>query len=490
MKRGVIYLDGGSTNDPGIISLDEQERLCREACAEQGIEVMRVWRDDSHSPGPPSQSEMQKALAYCLSPWTKPRVNVVVVATSDPAGTHPECHQIIEEVLGPRETRILTVVLPTLGSNPSHVEPSAQGDPTSRSEQTTKGMRDQALLGRWVWRSPLGYQNATGSGQPSLIPDPSTAPLVALAFSQMATRKHTLDEALAEVTALGLRTRQGRTLTRTTFTSLLRNPLYAGRVVKPEWRVDVKGDFEPIVTPHEFEAVQAVLDGHEPPSTMSAFDTPDFPLDREVECGQCGTMLSGSWQGTSAGLRQPIYCCSMDGCQSTPIPQTVLHGAFADYMSSLRLRTEVEDMFVSVLQEMRSTQDAAATAEESRLITRLRALDQTRQSLIDKFIRGQGIDQQTFLEQSGLIEDDRLRTLSALDESRLSEVNVEDAVQFSRDLLGYLPSMWHRLGWRTKRRFIGVLYPEGLNYENEQFHTSGLGWALRRIEQEIHGSAR
>ncbi|MCP4445489.1 MAG: recombinase family protein [Myxococcales bacterium] len=109
----------------------------------------------------------------------------------------------------------------------------AQFDNDMRAERTRVGMRAAAQSGRWKHKPPLGYLNGPPGGSSSIL-DPDRAPLIRQAFELYSTRRYAKSEVLRQVTSLGLRTRQGRKVSSQPLNSLLKNPIYIGRIVKPK----------------------------------------------------------------------------------------------------------------------------------------------------------------------------------------------------------------------------------------------------------------
>ena len=57
------------------------------------------------------------------------------------------------------------------------------------------------------------------------------------------------------------RIRDGKFLRSQTFSKTLRKPVYAGRIVVPEWDIDISGKFQPLVIQAVFDKVQLILHG-------------------------------------------------------------------------------------------------------------------------------------------------------------------------------------------------------------------------------------
>jgi hypothetical protein len=185
-------------------------------------------------------------------------------------------------------------------------------DNAKRSDRTTAGMKARLERGGWPFPVPPGYRKVAHQG---VVQDPEQAPLVRTAFELYATGQFTKREVLDRVTAAGLRTPKGKVMASQTFDRLLANPIYAGSLVVAAWGVNVRGAFEPIVTPELFEIVQARLEGRRPTVTPHKRFHPDFPLRHFVRCGACDRPLTASWsRGRNA--KYPYYFCQAADCKA------------------------------------------------------------------------------------------------------------------------------------------------------------------------------
>jgi site-specific DNA recombinase len=148
---------------------------------------------------------------------------------------------------------------------------------TIRAERTVAGMRAAAEKGRWTFRAPIGYHMVSSAGHARMEPDPEKARLVRAAFELFATGRYEQEQVLRQVIAQG-RTRRGKKLTLQSFGSMLRKPIYAGRVSLPCWGIDRLGEFQPNVSEELFLCVQAVLNGRRTIAASYQKTTPRLPI--------------------------------------------------------------------------------------------------------------------------------------------------------------------------------------------------------------------
>ena len=108
-------------------------------------------------------------------------------------------------------------------------------------ELSRRGMERKAASGILPCCAPVGYRNV---GKKIVI-DPVLAPLVQEAFERAATSRLPLRSLLAELTAKGLVSRNGKPLKVSSFWYLLKNPFYTGMV---KWKGKlIQGSHEPLI---------------------------------------------------------------------------------------------------------------------------------------------------------------------------------------------------------------------------------------------------
>src|SRR5262249_28604760 len=145
--------------------------------------------------------------------------------------------------------------------------------------------------------------------QKQVIADVQSGGLVRKAFELVASgRFTTLDAVLRQVTALGLKTRKGRTLSKQSFGRMLKNPFYCGWIVSNGAKF--KGTHAPLISEELFQTVQARINGK---SASHKSVNEDFPLRGFIKCAGCGKPLTAGW-AKGRTEKYPRYWCWQKGC--------------------------------------------------------------------------------------------------------------------------------------------------------------------------------
>lgn len=312
--KAVIYVRVSTAEQVDNYSLQTQTKACKDYCHREGITVDRVFREEGESAKTTNRPQLQEMLDYCAR--NARSLDFVVVYRVDRLARQVHDHTLIRMTLSKlgisvravQETFDDTAAGRLIENLMASV---AQFDNDLHSARTLDGMREALSQGRWMWRPPVGYMRPSDRrSSPSLTPDEEMAQLVRAAFEMVATGMERR-EALSQVTQMGLRAKNGRPLSPQTFGSMLKNPLYSGRIISKKWSIDVEGDFFPLISPDLFRAVQSGTSGALSEGRLK--DHPDFPLRRIVRCGYCGTPLTASWS-RGRNKRYPYYHCRKSGC--------------------------------------------------------------------------------------------------------------------------------------------------------------------------------
>ena len=481
--KALIYVRVSTTEQVDNYSLETQERSCREYCGQHDLGVDWVFRDEGRSAKTTDRPQLQEMLKYCAAEGKRLGITAIVVYKLDRLARVLEHHTSIRAAFARLgvEVRSATEAFDDSpgGKFIENVMASvAQLDNDVRSARTTAGMQEGARHGRWMWRPPLGYQKGAPPPSASLVPDPEVAALLAQGFEAIASGRLSRPDALRELTAHGLRTRHGRAVSPQTFHATLRNPIYKGRIIKPEWNIDVTGDFEPLVTDAVFDTVQAVFDGKKPTRSHTR-DHPDFPLRRVVRCGRCTKPLTGSWS-KGRNKHYPYYRCPKGRC-GISIPKDKLKSLVLEQLADMTVSPEILLLLKAIVQDTWEKRTASTRAQQHKLEEDERKLQTRLDRLTDKYLDGQGIDQQTYEEQKQRINDELHGVRTALAKTTTPAGDITSTIDFAQKLLSDLPGCWNRLQPLERTQFLLTLLPAGFTYTNGTVGTTENPWWIKQI---------
>ena len=179
---------------------------------------------------------------------------------------------------------------------------------TESSDDTRQRVTDawvtQTKLGRRPVKRTLGYEPeiklVDGKAVITTKQDPERAPLIRLLFLYVLNTGERNRSALRrKAKELGLRARSGRVLLLQEVIDLLRHPYYCGRVPLKGEILCKKGEQKPIVTPEEFDTVQAILGGKRLITRLGQ----RYRYYGLLECDYCGMSVIRDLHGKHAYYR-------------------------------------------------------------------------------------------------------------------------------------------------------------------------------------------
>jgi site-specific DNA recombinase len=475
MKRGVIYCRVSTKEQVTSLSLPAQERACRDYCGRNGIEVDRVFIEEGESAKTTDRPELQAMLRYCQQ--YRKRLHTLVVYAVDRLSRDQYDHQILRRLLAGLGITLRAAAqpiddTPTGRAMEGMLSVFAQLDNEIKATRVKESMLNALQGGAWCWAAPVGYLHVRSGGSRSLIPDPARAPLVKLAFQEVASGLKTRADVHQLVTERGLRSVRGVPLSRSRFEALLRNPLYISRIIVPRWGVDVKGNFPPLVDDETFWRVQAQLAGEG--LTVAAYQRrrEDFPLRAFVCCGHCGRPLTSSWSKGKKGTKYPYYHCPAGArCNQSRERAEVLEQKFLDLLSSLRPEPEYLALFRAIVLDLWKARQADVTAHREALERKVRDLRQRRDRLDEAFVYQRTIDQDTYDHMRVKLLEDLTQAEMKLHQTRGAELDVEAALEYAIHLASNAGTLWVQADLEQRQRLQKAIFPEGLHLESGEIRT-------------------
>ncbi len=475
MVGAVIYVRVSTKEQTENLSLPTQLRACEEYCRRHGFEIVNRFQEQGESAKTTDRSELQNLLKYCRT--HKGKVHFVIVYNLTRFAREKYDHFALRAHLKSLGISLRSATEPIDDTSTGKLMEGvlaafAQFDNDVRSDRTRAGMRAALELGRWTFPAPLGYLNAPKWSGRSLVHDPDRAELLKRAFEDLATGRYTKQEVIARVTAAGLRSRKGLTLSPQSFGQLMRNPIYIGKIESPDYGISTRGDFEPIVDEATFYRAQAVLDGRVVVSGPRQRNRPDFPLRGFVRCEACGRPLTGSWSKGRNG-RYAYYHCQRQ-CRAVNVSKAVLEGAFVDELALLQPTAGymrlVKDRILHVWEERRAEASERTTEQERRV----KLIQQKLDRLDEAFLYSESIDLTSYSRQRDKLREEL--TLAQIDRhtEAVDELDVQGILAFAERILPRASDLWVQASLDYKQRLQQLFFPEGIAHDGIRFNRTAV----------------
>lgn len=277
------------------------------------------------------------------------------------------------------------------------------------SENIKRGVRQKLRRGEWLNLAPLGYVN--NPRLRNIEPDEVKARAIRKAFEEYATGNHTYLSLAQYLADLGITTRKGKPLAKVSIKKLLTNRAYLGFVkYGDEW---FDGNFEPIISPQLFEAVQKVLQDKERPRKRKIKH--DFPFTGIFRCAECDSMISAQWTTNRHGTKYRYYRCSKKRgrCGQSYLQEKDLVSQLQAQLQTISLCDKYTDWMLNKVKEWEREENSTSQSESQKLSQKIKANEARMNKLVSTYLDGD-IPKDIYLKQ----KDTRMRDSLALEEKK------------------------------------------------------------------------
>lgn len=497
--QGVIYTRVSSDEQVKGTSLEFQEQLCRKYCAERGIEVLEVFREQGESAKTADREEFLRALEYCRK--HKARVEAFVVAKVDRFARNTEDHFFVRKRLLEYGVTLHSVTEP-IGNSPTEkfvetvLAASSEFDNAIRRQRCMDGMVARLNQGIWPWKPPPGYRclgtkkKGEKKSRPD-PPDPDLFPILQRGLKEYAKgRVHSLSELARLLDGWGLADARGRSTRPQLVDRILGKHLtfYAGLLVNPWTGEEMPGLHEPMISETELRQIQAIRAGKARVVKRDRFN-PLFPLRRVVRCGTCDRPLTGAVSRGNGG-QYAYYECYNRSCVEArkAIPKDSLEGAFAVYLDRITPKEKCLGVFEEAVLDAYQEECRRSETHRERHAQRLAKLEARRRRICE--LREDGsYGRDTFRERLKAVDLEMATANARLAETHdEEEFPVEEALAGAVAFIRNLRIEWEALAPELQPRFGKLVFPEGISYMRDSgFRTARLSLILE-LSQDSHGS--
>jgi len=397
-------------DDKQVMSIDAQLFELKEYAHREQIEIVRVFTE-SKSAKTPGRDEFAKMITY-------------IESSREPLGIlswHPD-RLARNSVDGGRIIYLVDInKIASLRFPQFWFEPTPQGKfmlqvafgqskyfSDNLVENVKRGIRQKLRKGEWLCLAPKGYVNNMKTR--NIEPDPVMSRVIKLAFEEYATGTQTLESLSQFMADHGMVSKHGTPLPKVAMVRMLTNRAYLGFIKHhDEWH---PGNFEPIISPTLFEAVQKLLTSRKKPR-KSKVALP-FAFTGFATCGECGCAITAQYATNRWGTRYTYYRCTKKGgaCAQPYTREDTLATQLHALLQSVSLPlSEIEEMNEQITAwEQEAISEKGSVAQN--LKTKLSESKEKLDKLVSVYLDGD-IERATYLERKDVL----LRQKAKLEES-------------------------------------------------------------------------
>ena len=265
-------------------------------------------------------------------------------------------------------------------------------------ENVKRGIRQKIRRGEWLTLAPFGYVNNLKTK--NIEPDKVKSRVIKRAFEEYATGTYTLKSLADFLADHGVVQKKGTQLAKVSVVKMLTNRAYLGFIKhRGEWH---NGNFEPILSPTLFEAVQKVLTSRKKPR-KSKVALP-FAFTGFAKCGECGCAITAQYATNRFGTRYTYYRCTKKNgkCAQPYTQEKVLATQLQTLLQSVSLPfSEIEEMDKQITAwENESISEKGNVAKN--LKEKIRANEEKLNKLVSVFLDGD-IEREMYLTRKDLL---------------------------------------------------------------------------------------
>ena len=480
IKRVYAYIRVSTGEQVDNYSLETQEEAIRRYCDQRGYELVYVFREEGESAKTANRTALKELRKKCQTAKKDDIQGVVIFKIDRLSRNVQDFFDITADfyangltLLSPNQTFELNAT----GKMTTNIAAVfAQFDNDQRAERAVDGMRAGIAKGHWQWKVPVGYEKPLSDVGPSLVPDDYVAPLILQGFQKVA-RGEVKSKVLEELNQLGLKTKNGKPMSKQSFNLLLKNQVYVGRIVSKKLEMDCPGDFEALVPIRVFEAVQLSFNGKYSANAKKKLDNPELPFKRWANCGVCSTPLTGSFSKGNGGT-YGYYFCRNDKCRAVKVKKEVIETQFIEFLEKKSVAHEILNLFEAVVLDMWKESNKEKIATAKTIDTKIEAIEISQGKLLDLYIAGKGITEEIYSERNSKYLEEISKLEVAKSQNLDFDIDVNEVLQFSKLLFSDLKGCWNRIESQDKPRFLRSMAPNGVTYSNNGFGTIQSSWFI------------
>lgn len=483
--------------------LDSQEQICRTWARQRNKTVERVFYEKGISGSEADRPAFKEMIAFLVD--TKERYivlaldinrfardTVVYGALRDKIRKLGHSMQTVNMTLEEtEESELLENVSASLG----------QYERKKNAKRTKMNMMEQAKLGFWVMRSPMGLKEVRIKNRMHHIrkePDAEyiKEALVGYANDKFKTQKDVFDYLCDKKLTLYNDNRPVR-LTMNTVKNILRNEKYTGCFAYPHWDIPYqKWCIEPLIDRETYQRIQDKLNGKNTIKERK-YNTQDeqYPLRRWVRCAECGHKMTASAPRSKSGKPHYYYNCYNKNCPKCGVVIRVadMHSDFENILSTLtpvkELAGATAELTIQIYNELTADIQARISASQAEI----KKLEQEKEKVFITLT--QSIDAPEVAQMCK----ERIAELNArIQQAKDKKTDIEPAPMSMSDainsVIGFIHNplaLWQNGTYTDRQGVLNLCFSEPMSYDKaEKFRTPKLSPIFAVFNKNLGDSER
>lgn len=333
------------------------------------------------------------------------------------------------------------------------------------SERTLKGTRQAKKDGYYCGRAPYGYDNHRDEFKKPILKANHKSVFVKMAFEEVAKGIEPVEEIRKRLS------KSGMTLQKSAFSILLKNIVYAAKIVVPEYQKEpmeiVDGKFEPIIDLNTFYTVQDVFRGKRWHGLKSHINY-DFPMRDFLTCEVCGRQITGSISKGRSNKYGYYHC--RNKCK-TRVSIGNTHGFVSNLLTDIQINENVKELFKDILTDVDSQYNGNRTKQLENALIKQKTIKENIIQAEDMLLRNE-IQSDRFNSIVNRLNTDLMKINNEIEVLSLNSGSIKEYIKDGLELLANLDRMFLESDYDGKRILAGSLFNEKLIFGNKGCRTA------------------
>jgi DNA invertase Pin-like site-specific DNA recombinase len=496
MKRAIIYtrVSTDEQADKGY-SLNYQEAQLRKYCDINKIEIAVHFIED-YSAKNFERPEYKKLMQYARN--NKGKIDFLLFTKWDRFSRNIADSYEMIKLLDKMKIEPQAIEQPLDYKIPQNISMLAlylsipEVDNKIRAQNVKNGMRRANKEGRYLGPAPRGFKNARDVFDKPIIVQNEEARFIKEAFELVGSGIYTQSDVIS------LLKQKGFQCSKTQFSLLLQNRLYAGKVFlrssgseADEW---VNGIHEPIISEEQFNKTQDILvDRRDKTKRLKAKCIDEhLPLRGFIVCTGCGNKYTGSQSHGNGGGYRYYHC---NNCKQR-VRADVLNDDMVQLLGRIQIEPELKELYSEIIRDLLKGDDVERKSEIKRLDAEVSKQKERINSLTDKLADGL-IDSMTYSEAKKRYGD----IVNQMEQERINlsmvKTEFDQYLQWGLCLLENVQYYYVNNNASVKQKIIGSIFTEKFEIQENKLRTvklnelvglvasAGVGFRENKTEQLI-----
>ena len=485
-KNAITYTRVSTTEQKTIgNSLTSQKTKIRKFCDLNGIKILKEFEED-WSAKDFERPEYKKLKKYALK--NKKNINFLICVDWDRFSRNQKLSAVEQLYFTSLSIELNCIDAWRDFSDPASTLINAidmalpQVDNEYRSKKIRDGIRQANKEGRYVSKQPLGFVKGKDEfNKPLMKPCEKLSPLINELFKDFSSG------VISQNQMLKMQKYRPLKLSKSNLSRLLRNVLYAGKLVLKENDKKVKiidALHEPIISFELFQKTQMELDKRSRYKQKPKKYNAKLPLRGLLKCSKCGSNLTGSGSTSKTGNKYYYYHCNPKKCNER-FRSELAHEKLLNYFKKFELNKNVKNLFIEILKEQYLINENSKIKLINQLTNQIEKIKNDSLVLVQKCIDGifgDDIFKKKQAEYNRLISEKQLEleNLKGIDD------DIEKFVRFSIELFSSLDKVVKYLDHEAFNELMSSIFEEKLEFEDKIYRTPKLNPSIKYIYQEMN----